>query len=416
MTTTSPDLVIVGAGAAGLAAATAARSAGIETVLLEAMDRIGGRAWTDTETFGVPWDRGCHWLHSADINPFTPLADAYGFPYRMERAQWRTYRSGGWLTDGEEAAADVNIERVFAEAIGAGRDGVDRPLSAFVTTEDAWVGMLETAIHAERGFGLDGVSTLDIARYRDTHENWPLRDGYGALVARHHAGVDVTLSTPVTRIDWGGPRVEVDTHRGSIDAAAVLLTVSTGVLADERIIFDPPLPEWKRDSIAAVPLGRDNKAAFQLKGGMPGIESQLSADIPFGASGSMSIHVHPFGTNLVSVYLGGPVAAALEVVPKQDALDAVADALVAVFGPELRGRIVASTITAWGHEPFVRGAYAAARPGASHLRRDLGTAIDGRLFFAGEATHPEFFTTCHGAHLSGIAAVADIAMAATESR
>lgn len=82
------------------------------------------------------------------------------------------------------------------------------------------------------------------------------------------------VSTPVTRIEWGGPRVEVHTHPGSIDAAAVFLTVSTGVLADERITFDPPLPEWKLDSIAAVPLERDNEAAFQLQGGLPGIECQ----------------------------------------------------------------------------------------------------------------------------------------------
>ncbi len=381
-----------------------------------ATDRIGGRAWTDTETFGVPWDRGCHWLHSADVNPFTPLADAYGFPYSKERAPWRTFRSGGWLTAADDAAAEAEIEQVFADAIGAGRDSVDRPMSHFVTSNDHWVGMLETTIHAEWGFGLDGVSTLDLARYLDTHTNGPLRDGYGALVARHHVGVDVTLSTPVTRIEWGGSRLVVHTHQGSIDAAAVLITVSTGVLADERIIFDPPMPGWKRDAIAAVPLGRDNKAAFQLHGGMPGLEGQSSVDIPFGDSGSMSVQVHPFGTNLVSVYLGGPVAATLEDVPEVDALDAVADALVAVFGPELRKRIVAATITAWGHEPFVRGAYAAARPDSAHLRENLGTAIAGRLFFAGEATHPEFFTTCHGAHLSGISAVADIEKTAIVSR
>jgi monoamine oxidase len=76
------DLVIVGAGAAGLSAAKRARERGLDVVVFEAMDRIGGRAHTDTSVFGIPWDRGCHWLHSASVNPMRELADAYGFRYR----------------------------------------------------------------------------------------------------------------------------------------------------------------------------------------------------------------------------------------------------------------------------------------------------------------------------------------------
>jgi len=408
MSTSSPDLVIVGAGAAGLAAARAARAAGVETVLLEATPRIGGRAWTETRTFGVPWDRGCHWLHSADINPFTPLADAYGFSYRSGRVPWKTFRAGAWLSDADESAADVAIDATMERIIAAGNVGDDRPLSHFASGDATWVGMFETSVHAEWGFGLDSVSTLDVARYHDTHHNWPVREGYGALVARHNVDVDVTLATPVTRIEWSGKRAVVHTPAGNLDAAAVLVTVSTGVLGAGTIEFDPPLPAWKLAAIEAVPLGRDNKAAFHVRGGLPDVDGQLSADIPFGPASSISVHVHPFETELVSLYLGEPTAAQLEELDPREAIAALVEAVVAVFGSELRDRIGASTITAWGKEPYVLGAYAATRPGLAHLRHDLATSIENRLYFAGEATSPEFFTTCHGAHLSGIAAVSEI--------
>ena len=100
------DVVIVGAGAAGLAAARTARRLGLGCVVLEAMDRIGGRAFTSSEPFGEPWDLGCHWLHSADVNPFRLLADEYGFRYRAEPSDWRMYGPDGWANPEQLAAVD----------------------------------------------------------------------------------------------------------------------------------------------------------------------------------------------------------------------------------------------------------------------------------------------------------------------
>ena len=79
------DLVIVGAGAAGLGAARRAGELRLSCVVCEAMGRIGGRAFTESTSFGVPWDRGCHWLHSGSVNPFAKLADQYGFQYEKNQ-------------------------------------------------------------------------------------------------------------------------------------------------------------------------------------------------------------------------------------------------------------------------------------------------------------------------------------------
>src|ERR1700760_1127097 len=91
MTESEYDLVIIGAGAAGIAAAHAARDAGIRAIVVEAQDRGGGRAFTRFESFSRPFDRGCQWLPSADVNPLTPLAERLGFRYRRDPIQFRIH-------------------------------------------------------------------------------------------------------------------------------------------------------------------------------------------------------------------------------------------------------------------------------------------------------------------------------------
>src|SRR3954453_21098252 len=111
MSNGSVDVVVVGAGAAGVGPARTTGELGLDYVVLEAMDRIGGRAYTDSETFGVPWDRGCHWLHSADVNPMRGLADQYGWRYRSKPVGWRLHLGGHWLSEAEERAVDEQTER-----------------------------------------------------------------------------------------------------------------------------------------------------------------------------------------------------------------------------------------------------------------------------------------------------------------
>lgn len=404
MSVTATDLVIVGAGAAGLAAARSARERGIETILLEASARIGGRAWTETETFGIPWDRGCHWLHSAEVNPMRDLADQYGFDYRRDPSDWRLIDQGAVLDASANDEIEREIEAIYAAAGRSAHNGDDRPVSRFIGAGSLASKIFTLSIQAEWGFDPDGISAVDISGYRDTGKDWPVKDGYGALVAHHHRNTAVELATPVTRIEWGGPSIRVTTPAGTIESKRVLVTVSTGILGAGKIELDPVLPDWKLAAIEAVPLGCDNKAAVLVRGGVPGVEGPFSAAVPFG-EGYISAQVHPFGTELVSTFIGGSIARELEGVDDREAIGAVVDALAAAFGSALKTRIGASTITAWGRDPLVLGAYGAARPGLAHLRKDLGVPIEDRLYFAGEATSPEFYSTCHGAHMSGIAAI-----------
>jgi len=409
-TSSDVDLVIIGAGAAGLAAARAATRAGLSHGVLEAMGRIGGRAHTDHATFGVPWDRGCHWLHSASLNPLRAVADLTGFRYRTVGSRYRGRTADGWMRDDEYECLDASAERCLVATLAAGERGEDVPCDATVDRDEPGYGLYRTWMFAEWGHDPADVSALDAARYRDTGEDYPVEDGYGALVAHHARGLVVSLDTPVTEVAWGGPGVRVTTPRGTVTARAAVVTVSTGILTSGSIRFDPPLPDWKLDAAEAVPLGRANKVAFAVPGETLGVSEPTAVVVPIGGS-SMIVRLRPFGRDMADCYLAGPVCRELEDAGEREMVEACREALVAIFGTELRANLAASASTRWGHEPTILGAYAAAKPGRAHHRVDLARPVGDRLYFAGEATHPEFFSTCHGAHLSGIDAVRAVACA-----
>jgi monoamine oxidase len=205
------DLIVVGAGTADLAAARRARELGLRVVILEAKDRIGGRAHTESATFGVPWDRGAHWLHNPSRNPFTAFADAEGFAYGPAPAPRRLW-SEGWA----DAALQAELDDYYAQAFGAvraaGAAGLDRPAAAVIPPQPRFRAMFDSWLAAFAGVDPERLSTLDYARYQDGGGNWPVVDGFGALLARFgQGGLPVALGTRAQRIRWGGKRVAVET-------------------------------------------------------------------------------------------------------------------------------------------------------------------------------------------------------------
>ena len=109
--------------------------------------------------------------------------------------------------------------------------------------------------------------------------------------------------------------------------------------------------------------------------------------------------------DMANGYLAGPLGEETERAGEAAMLALGREALASAYGSDILKAIQTEACTRWQHEPYIRGAYGAAKPGQAHLRRDLATPIDDRLYFAGEATSLDFFSTCHGAHLTGIAAV-----------
>ena len=248
------DVVVIGAGLAGLGAATALRDAGRSALVLEASDRIGGRAWTTYPGAlgGVWFDMGAVWLHSAEINPLVPIARAAGDPLlrsdelRVERTfvgtreataeEYADY-AGAWQRF-EDRAAEMLRTRDDVPMAEVARSMPDDP---WAVTVETWEGPIICVASA------DEFSLRDWHRNVLSGSNLVPQGGIGAFVARRLGeGLDIRLRTPVTRVIWGGSGVAVETPRGTVTARSAIVTVSTGVLGAGAIAFDPPLPPRRR--------------------------------------------------------------------------------------------------------------------------------------------------------------------------
>jgi monoamine oxidase len=403
------DVAIVGAGAAGIGAAQAAQAAGLRVVVLEAMGRVGGRAFTDTTSIGLPWDHGCHWLHSASRNPLVAVADRLGLRYCRDCDSVPVFLGERWAQAHEREAMVAAFYELLARAAELG-ETADVAMSDLIAPDLPWRRPVETWLMHAYATSADQISTADVARYEahSTDEDWPLHDGYGTLFARLAAGLPITLDAPVVRVSWGGREVQLQTAaKGTLRARAAIITASTSVLAGEQIRFDPPLPDWKRAAFEAVPLGFNDKVAIRF-------DRDLFADIPatswtITADGDgTAFYLRPLGQPVAIGFLGGPLCHTLAQQGQQAMLEYIIDQLRRMAGSDVERHIVQVGWSSWTTNPFVGGSYSVARPGEGHRRPDLARPLEGRLFFAGEATSPSDFTTAHGAYRSGQDAVAAI--------
>ncbi len=410
------DIVIIGAGAAGLAAARRLMDQGASFRLLEAKKHIGGRAVTDSVTLGAPVDLGAHWLHSPSLNPLTPLADRYLFHVEQGAEDLRVARSGTILSGAEHDECLAYVEACFAKVAAIREGDHDCPVSALFPFRGRWHDFFEATFIAKQGMPLAQSSALDFARYVWEGDDWPVLDGFGALIARHAEGIPVELETPATRIGWGGKAgVTVETPRGTIEARAAIIAVSTGVLADEAIRFDPSLPDRTRQAIADLPLGSCNKVALGFTRNPFGDLNTVMLMPDLGPDQSVEFVIRENDRNIVTTMLNGPFAKALAAEGARAAADYALTQLAAIFGSDVKRCVTDRIVFAdWDHDPWVRGCYAAARPGRHAARAELARPVENRLFFAGEAVHDRYMGDVHGAHLSGEVA-ADAALAALSS-
>jgi monoamine oxidase len=408
------DVAVIGAGAAGIGAAQRLGEAGSVSVLvLEARNRVGGRVHTIAPA-GFPLDRGAEWLHSADRNPLSPIAQRLGFSVHHRPPEWTTRlrRSGASL----EAEADwiATREAQSKARRKAAAEPVDRPLASLLVPGGRWNQLLDATSSWGNGAELERVSVKDYVRYEDSGVNCRLGEGYGRLFETLAEGLPVALDTAVSRVEHSGRAIRLETARGTVTAARVIVTVPTSILAAEALRFDPPLPE-KLAAVAGLPLGVDDKLFISLSGQLPGIERDAYLVGSTTSQETMSYQVRPLDRPAIYCFFGGCWAAALEREGEAGMFSFAAGELARLFGNDIRRQIAPLASTAWQHDPWTRGSYSYALPGHADDRALLAAPVDNRLFFAGEACSPNFFSTAHGAYLTGLAA-AEAALASLPRR
>ncbi|BCI70369.1 FAD dependent oxidoreductase family protein [Sphingomonas sp. S17] len=405
--------VVIGGGAAGIAAARTLHDAGRDVLLIEAADRLGGRARSVCLPTGHIVDHGCGWLHSAKRNPWTAIAEQAGFTIDRRSPNWQVqWNDLGFPPDQKRASGEAYAR--FEEAAMAALDGPDRPLSGFVDKDDPWRPIIDAISGYANGASLAEVSLHDWAAYEKaaTDDNWAVVEGYGTVIVNHAAGVPVRTSVTATRIDHRGQTIRIKTSAGMIEADHVIIAVPTTVLADGKLTFDPPLPA-KQEAAAALPLGIADKVFLSVEGPLPWPAHAHLTGNPHSAC-TASHRLSPFGWPIVESFFGGPCAEALE--DEGTAAQFAIDELVTLLGSDWRQRFTALGATRWRHVPLIGGSYSHARVGQAGARQILAEPVDGRIFFAGEACSHEDFSTAHGAYETGMEAAHAVMRADTHPR
>ncbi len=420
-TPTDTDVLVIGAGLAGLGAATALRDRGLRCVVLEASNRIGGRAWTTyPEALGGAWfDMGAIWLHDAEHNPLVPIAEAAGDTLLRadELRRQRSFVHGREATPAEYADYAAAWPRFEQQADRLLHLLPDAPLAdvarhlpgdPWAVTVETWEGPVICTVEADR------FSLRDWRRNALSGSNLVPQGGIGAFVQRRLGnGLDIRLETPVTRVRWNGPggRVAVESSRGTLTARACIVTVSTGVLGAGALDFAPALPSTVQESIAALPMGLAMKVALRATGtdrlDLP-LHCSVDRQVTRSGEPTMNFQCWPFGRDYVQGWVGGDTAWELAQAGEAAAVDFALTQLRALFGARVDplfaggGRLV----TRWDADPWVRGAYCYARVGQADARVRLAEPVcDEHLLFAGEACHDGFAGTVAGAWISGQDAV-----------
>jgi monoamine oxidase len=399
------DVAVVGAGAAGLAAARKLADAGLDVLVLEAGERIGGRAFTQTVA-GFPLDRGAGWLHSADLNPLDAAARRLGFTVDETAPPWEAQACGHGFSAADQAAFHAAFDAFEERLARAAAEPVDRACGELLEAGGRWNALIDAVGTWYSGTTYGAMSVQDYAAYRDSGVNRRVVEGYGALVAALGEGAPVVFGAAVDRVDRTGPELALRTAKGEVRARAAVIAVPAAVLADERLRFDPPLPE-KAEAAAGLPLGLADKVWLELDepDEFPA-ETQLIGRTDRTETGAY--HLRPFGRPLIEGFLGGDLARGLEADGEGAAAAFALDELCALVGTRFRKRARGIGATAWAADPFAGGSYSFARPGRRGDRAALAEPVEDRIFFAGEACHETLFSTVHGAWASGEAAAQDL--------
>lgn len=395
------EIVVIGAGAAGIAAARRIAAAGRKVLVLEAGDRVGGRCLTDMTGFGVAVDRGGRWIYNADTQHLARLAHDVGMELAAgpQGQKVRVGRRNARAAEAEEFL--VTLVRASRAIEEGGRRG-DIACAALLPKDlGDWAGATSFLLGpAATGRDLKDLSAADQFRADRRDSLVAPRQGTGALLMKLAEGLPLALSTPVTRIVWGGRDLAVETPAGTVTPRAVVLTASTAVLLSGKIRFAPELPKRVVDAASKLTLGSYDRVLLELPNNPLGLARNdvLIEQSQDNRTGLFQANLG--GSAVCSLDIGGGFGRDLSAQGEAAMIAFAIEWLTKLFGSDIAGAVKRTAATRWNAAPWALGAMSAALPGGQAGRRILMEPM-GSLFLAGDAVHETAFGTIGGAWQSG---------------
>ena len=425
MAAAADQVVVVGAGIAGIAAARWLTDQGLCVIVLEARDRIGGRIWTD-ESLGFPLDLGASWIvGAADPNPVWGLRQQEG--WRVVPTDFQDIaiydHDGARVSDEQLALDEQRYFMLFREARRWSnkrkRDTSLLTALQHVSARRAVDEYQQRAFDYQLSFNFEtdyaGDASELSARSFD-QDSWLggesaviVQDGYRQLIELLSDGLDIRPGQTVVEIDYGDDPVRVRTTSAEFTCACTIVTVPLGVLKSGIIEFRPQLPKQKRSALRKLQMGPLNKLYLQFPAKFWDDRQQLG--YMANTRGLWSYWVDYTRIVDVPMLLGFNAALPGAAIEQESGAQTVASAmsvLRTIYGSSIP-EPTATLITRWNHDPFALGSYAHIPPGASgDDYKRLAGSVGKRLFFAGEATTRRYPGTVAGALLTGERAAREV--------
>lgn len=393
---------MIGAGAAGIAAARRCLAHGLSVVVIEARDRVGGRAVT-AALAGQPVDLGAHWLHAANANGLVAEARRLGLAL-FDAPQEPRLMIGAREASGRETRVFHDAWAALAEEIaGIGAAADLLPASAALDRLGLDAAAFRDALAFAHGpfacgVALDAIGAADFAAAQDDLDLF-VEGGYGALVATLADGLPIALATPATRVRWSGAGVRVETPAGVLAARALIVTAPAPILARGDIVFDPPLPAATRDALGALRPASYEHVVLSWPGGPLREAANTTVALDGHATDNLGLLANFDGGSMHYADLGGPLVGALGS-PAARA-DHVREQLAARFGAAATAGLAVLHASRWGEDRWSGCAWTVAPPGAHGARAALREPIGARILLAGEATSSTLWGTIGGAWAEG---------------
>ena len=409
-------VAIIGAGISGISAAKILKKHGIRSIVLEGSHRIGGRAYTEELSPGNWFDLGCSYLHNGKSNPFLSIAESLKIPINTADGDlFNTSRTKYFSNGSAITLKDKNqLQRANDSLLGKIRSAkTDKSIFAFMDIDNYYFPILSHLYSSNNAADPDLVSSKDYRNSISDGPDYPVPNGFGNLVKAWSNDIPVQLNTQVKKIYWDKSCVRLETSKGMFLAQKLIITVSTGILANNNIEMVPKLPKEKWQAIENLPMGTLNKIGISFsKPSFSKKERGYYVSWPNKTFleekdvGSFEINVS--GLETIVVFVGGRFGKWLEGRGTSTMRDYAMTKVEETLGNTYIKNVNKTITTAWASDPFSNGAYSYALPSNIPYRDTLGKSIENTIFFAGEATESSHFGTAHGAYFSGVRAAKEI--------